>query len=169
MSNCTGKRIQGPSGVWEYDQLLGAKVRLKSMPISNFFSCQGGVSEVFTIKDITFRISLDGKTITIIELSEMPGKVFTWKDLEVIDIAVTAKFKALCGTFCAAQTLCGYKVSGEPSYLEGITGGVAVVDDMGNIISGRYIRFVGADVEDLGTDTDEVTDIDINISGDVLD
>lgn len=171
MNNCANKRIVGPSGIWEYEQLLGAKVKLKSLPVSNFFGCMCSDSDTLTIKDIYFRISLDGKTITVLELAEYPGKIFTWKDVEVVDISSTAKFKAICGTFLAGQTLCGYKVSHEPSYLDDLTngGGIAVIDDSGKIIRGRYIRFIGADVEDPDTDTNEITDIDINLNGDVLD
>lgn len=57
------------------------------MPVSNFaggFDCH----QVCTIKDIIFRISTEGKTITIILLDQFPDYFFTWKDLEVIGIVV---------------------------------------------------------------------------------
>ena len=81
LNSCRNSRIVGPSGIWEYEQLIGAKVKVSSLPVSNFFGCfsGGGSNDLLTIKDIYFRISLDGKTITVIELTEYPGKIFTWK------------------------------------------------------------------------------------------
>lgn len=167
MSNCLNQRITGPSGTWDYIQLLGAKVRINSLPISNFFGTMCSVSDEFTVKDIYFRISLDGKVITLVELVEYPGKFFTWKDLDVIEVNVTSKFKPICGTFKSGQAICGYKVSTEASfgYVDG--DGVAVIDKNGNIISGRFVRFVGASVEDITTDSDNITDI--NFNGDEID
>lgn len=87
MRNCKAKRIVGPYGSWHYEELIGARVKISSMPVSNFskgFDC----GQICTIKDIVFRISNEGKTITVIILEEFPSFVFTWKDLEVIGIVV---------------------------------------------------------------------------------
>ena len=72
LNSCRNSRIVGPSGIWEYEQLIGAKVKVSSLPVSNFFGCfsGGGSNDLLTIKDIYFRISLDGKTITVIELTQ---------------------------------------------------------------------------------------------------
>ena len=80
MSNCSCKRIICPDGVWDKDDLIGAHVKVASMPGSNFFQIQDA-DKICTIKEIYFRVSLDGKTITVIELNEYPGVIFTWKDL----------------------------------------------------------------------------------------
>lgn len=85
MSNCKYKRIICPDGIWTASDLVGAHVKVMSMPATNFFQIQDA-DKVCTIKDINFRISLDGKAITTIELKEFPGKVFTWKDLCVIGL-----------------------------------------------------------------------------------
>lgn len=166
MSNCLNQRIVGPTGTWDYVQILGAKVIIKSLPISNFFGTMCSNSDLFTIEDIYFRISLDGKVITIIKLVEYPDKFFTWKDLEIVEVNVKAKFKPICGTFNCGQAICGYKVNKEASFGLGNCG-VAVIDENGNIISGRFVRFVGADVEDITNDKDNVTDISFN--GDEID
>ena len=79
------KEILDPSGIWEYKQLLGAKVKIKSLTVSNLFYTFN-TSDICTIKDIHFRVSIDGKTITIVELDQYPGKVFTWRDLEIQEI-----------------------------------------------------------------------------------
>lgn len=168
ISSCKNKRIVGPSGIWEYEQLVGAKVRVKSMPVSNFFGCFSGVNDLLTIKDIYFRISLDGKTVSVIELTEYPGKIFTWKDLEVVELHIVSKFKATCGTFLCDQTTCGYKVEDTASWLENING-IALIDEKGNVITNRIVRIVGANIEPVDTDTDGVTDISINFNGDILD
>ena len=168
---CNSK-IKDPSGCWSYEQLIGAKVSVKSLQVSNFFSCFDS-STICTIKDIYFRISLDGKTITIIELDQYPGKVFTWRDLEVVEIKNRSKHDALCGAFLSGQSICGNNVSKELSQdsteLPENAGGVSLIDDNGNIISNRYIRILGADVEDPNTDGDNITDIELNIDGDILD
>lgn len=163
--NCNNMRIVDPSGNWEYEQLIGAKVRLKSTPVSNFFqNCAFTSEEDHVIKDILFRISIDGKAITIIELNDLPGKFFTWRDLEILELNTLTLYKPICGTFKSGQAICGYKVDQNPSYIEN---GISIIDENGNIISNRYIRFLGADVEDIINDSDEVTDISFN--GEVLD
>lgn len=67
--------------------IIGAHVKVKSMPVSNFKK-GFDADQVFTIKDIIFRISMDGKAISVIILEECPDMYFTWKDLEVIGITV---------------------------------------------------------------------------------
>ena len=98
MSNCGCKRELDPAGIWDYQNMIGAKVRVKSMPISNFHA---GVFGDCTISDIYFRISTDGKAITIIRLSEYPDLFFTWKDLEVLNTVGLSE--AICGTFRAGN------------------------------------------------------------------
>ena len=166
------RRVKDPSGSWEYSQLLGAKVRVKSMPVSNFF-CNMSF-DILTIDNIYFRISLDGKAITVIELAEMPGKVFTWRDLEIIELNRRNIYQnaALCGTFLCGSTICGNKVSLEPSYNDNPSsegGGISVIDENGVVVSNRYIRIKNAEVEDPTTDKDNITDIKVNFDGDVLD
>lgn len=105
MSNCGCKRDMDPAGIWDYQNMIGAQAKVKSMPVSNFSS---GImaSDTYTIEDIYFRISLDGKVITIIRLKELPDHFFTWKDLEVIRTKNYAF--GFCGTFKAGVGLCGY-------------------------------------------------------------
>ena len=168
------KRIKDPSGNWELSQVLGAKVHIKSMPVSNFF-CNMQGSDLYTIENIYFRISLDGKTITVIELAEFPNKIFTWRDIEIVELSTKSIYSdpATCGTFLCGGTILGNKVSLDPSYddvLEpGESGGIAFIDENGNIISNRFVRILNADVEDPNTDPDSITDIKVNFDGDVLD
>lgn len=84
-TNCDCKCIKTPSGLWGIDNLLGAKVYVRSMPVSNFFAIDS--DRLCTISKIFFRVTIDGKTITVIELKEYPGKEFTWKDLLVEKLA----------------------------------------------------------------------------------
>ena len=100
MSNCGCKRDIDPAGIWDYKNLIGAKVRVKSMPISNFYN---GVFGDCTIEDIYFRISIDGKVITVIRLKEHPDLFFTWKDLEVLKVINYAD--PICGNFKAGSAL----------------------------------------------------------------
>lgn len=102
MSNCGCKRDIDPAGIWDYKNLIGAKVRVKSMPMSNFHR---GVFGDCTIEDIYFRISIDGKVITVIRLKEYPELFFTWKDLEVLSVVDYPE--SICGSFKAGTTLAG--------------------------------------------------------------
>lgn len=158
-SNCKNKRIIGPSGNWDYYQVIGAKVRIQSLPVSNFFGCMNSTTDFYTISDIYFRISLDGKTITVIELEEYPGRFFTWKDLEVVEINTSTLFKPICGTFNCGQALCGYKVSQEASFDTSSVenSNIIILDENGNELKNCYIRFVGAE-------TDTTLDGIVNVS-----
>ena len=94
-----------PAGIWDFQNMIGAQVKVKSMPISNFSS---GImaSDIYTIGDIYFRVSLDGKTITVIRLRELPDLFFTWKDLEVVE---TMSYSlAITGNFKVGRTIAGY-------------------------------------------------------------
>lgn len=105
MSNCGCKRDMDPAGVWDFQNMIGAQVKVKSMPVSNFSS---GImaSDIYTIEDIYFRVSLDGKTITIIRLRELPDLFFTWKDLEVL--RTMGYSLGITGTFKVGATIAGY-------------------------------------------------------------
>ena len=94
-----------PAGIWDFQNMIGAQVKVKSMPISNFSS---GImaSDTYTIGDIYFRVSLDGKTITIIRLRELPDLFFTWKDLEAIK--TMSYGLAITGNFKVGMTIAGY-------------------------------------------------------------
>lgn len=74
-----------PSGEVDINKVIGATVRLVSACQS-----QGWIENVdqktYTIKDILFRVSIDGKTFTIIKLEGLENKTFTWKDIEFISL-----------------------------------------------------------------------------------
>lgn len=165
------KKISNPSGSWTFEQLIDAKVRVKSSSVGNFMSCFGfDSSKLVTIGNIYFRISMDGKAFTVIEIKELPDKVFLWKDIEVVELSNKPRFDALCGTFNCGLSIVGYNVDKNPTYGEDdINGGLSLIDDNGTIISNRFIRIVGADVEDPNTDTNNITDINVNLDGDILD
>lgn len=93
MSKCECK--QDPAGTWNYSDLIGSGVKVKSMPISNF--CAIDANQTFKIQDIYFRASLDGKMITIVKLKELPGMFFTLRDLELVGIK--RKTRRICGEF----------------------------------------------------------------------
>ena len=156
------RRIKDPSGCWDYVQLIGAKVQIKSLPVSNQFKCFSSGSSIGTIDNIYFRISLDGKTITVIELLEYPDQIFTWRDLQIIEVNNVSTEKAICGTVICGEVLCNTP----PGAVSEISGGIAVVDnDENTVITNRYIRIRGAKIEDPTNDEDQITDININVSG----
>lgn len=168
MSNCSRRRIKSPNGTWNYDSLIGGKVRIRSTAVSNFFG-SFMASEECTIKDIYFQISLDGKAITTIEVAEYPGKFFTWKDLEVIEVADGQLVNATCGLFASGESKCGHNVSTEPTWLEDIKNGIAIIDKDGNVIVNRYIRLTNASAEDLKVgDSGDSNVTEITFCGDII-
>lgn len=110
MSNCGCKRDMDPAGIWDYQNMIGAQVKVKSMPVSNFSS---GImaSDTYTIGDIYFRVSLDGKTITVIRIKELPDLFFTWKDLEIIKTLTYSN--ALTGATKVGNTIVGWGIDSD--------------------------------------------------------
>ena len=105
---CYHKRVTDPAGVWDYSQLIGAKVQISSLSVGNLVSELRFKNNSFrcTISDIYFKVSVDGKAITIIRLKEFPESLFTWKDLRIISLpntAISITNQALCG-----RVICGY-------------------------------------------------------------
>lgn len=103
--------VTSPSGSWKFSQLIGAFVRIKSRPIGKGFLSFDS-EQVFSIKDIKFRMSQSGKSIAVILLNETDGE-FTWKDLEIISLKMPIYGRAICGTFCCGESLCGFDVMNE--------------------------------------------------------
>ena len=163
--------VKNPSGNWNYEHMLGAKVRVRSIGINNLFNCPDSNS-LSTVKDIIFRISIDGKVIPLVELYEYPDKVFIWKDLEVVELCNNyEETDALCGVFNCGKAIVGYNVDKELT-IDAETsevGGISLIDNKGNVITNRIIRIIGADIEDPNTDKDDITDINIGLNGDILD
>lgn len=108
-SLCHKKRITDPSGIWDPTQLIGAHVAVKSMPVSNNFDA--GFKRNLTdciVKKVYYRISTDGKAITVVELAEIPEYFFTLKDLEFLNIQNT--FLSICGVAICGNTICGFGI-----------------------------------------------------------
>lgn len=66
------------------DQVIGSRVKIKSLTISNGFDWKPSKDNEYTISDLVFRISIDGKCFTIVKIKEIPNKTFTLKDIEFI-------------------------------------------------------------------------------------
>ena len=84
MRNCECKRIIDPAGTWEYCNMIGAMVKILSIPVGDFKPLTKGTNCI--IEDVYFRISTDGKVITVVKLKEYPDFLFTFKDLEIIEV-----------------------------------------------------------------------------------
>lgn len=78
-----GIHLTSPAGVWGYEDLIGATVRVKSRSIgSGLFSVDS--SSEYRIKSVRFRLDIDtGKLVTIIGLDGLDGE-YVWKDLELL-------------------------------------------------------------------------------------
>lgn len=78
-----GIHLTSPAGVWCYDDLIGATVRVKSSSVSSGLFSVDSSSE-YRIKSVHFRLDIDtGKLVTIIGLDGLDGE-YVWKDLELL-------------------------------------------------------------------------------------
>jgi hypothetical protein len=69
------------SGIIDYTQLLGAKVRVKQ--ISGMTQWVGKRNVLYTVQDVKFKILLDGKCYALVTLEECPENKFLLKDIEI--------------------------------------------------------------------------------------
>ena len=83
------KRYCCPAGIWEIENLVGAKVAIRSVGIGAFNGGSSLVDGEYKIKNIHFRISTDGKVITMVELEGHEDEPVTFKDLEVLSVVGT--------------------------------------------------------------------------------
>lgn len=74
------------SAVVEYENLIGSKVKIKSASMQNGFHWTKDTNQLFTISEIGFRVSIDGKCHTIISLAEITDRTFTLKDIEIVEL-----------------------------------------------------------------------------------
>lgn len=82
--NCSHSKNVQPDGIWDLSNMIGAKVKIAS--ISGYFNYNvQDFSKTYTVVDIKFRVSLDGKAITLVYLDGITG-TFTLKDLEFITV-----------------------------------------------------------------------------------
>lgn len=79
-------------GTWRYEDLIGARVRVKSLPVYNQLTAISSDIE-YTIEDLIFQISETGKTICIVRLKGLDAD-FTFKDLEITSLRSP---KTICG------------------------------------------------------------------------
>lgn len=78
-----GIHLTSPAGVWGYDDLIGAIVKVKSSSVSSGLFSVDSSSE-YRIKSVRFRLDIDtGKLVTIIGLDGLDGE-YVWKDLELL-------------------------------------------------------------------------------------
>lgn len=100
-------------GTWSYKDMIGAKFKLKSLPISIGGVLQRGCSFRYsqmelTLMDIYFRVSTDGKVIPLFRMKEVCGKLFLPRDLELIEISPVLRTSTICGEFvCGNKTFVG--------------------------------------------------------------
>ena len=76
------------SGVVGLDRIIGAKVIVKSVTMQNGWewSDEDEKRKEYTVSEVGFRVSIDGKCCTIIALSEIEDRTFTLKDIEFIEL-----------------------------------------------------------------------------------
>jgi len=87
------------NGTWKYEEMIGARVKVRSLPVANRFSSISG-NTIYTIEDIIFQVSDDGKTVVVVKLMGTDS-IFTFKDLEIISL------KPRKAVVCSETTITG--------------------------------------------------------------
>jgi hypothetical protein len=165
---CEKRKTPCISGVWNYSDLLGSTVKIVAMSPGDLsrFRLSFDTDDEYTVTDIVFRVAEDGKIMPGLILGGIENRVYNLREVVAISKS-TPNYAAVCGEFLCGQALVGHDVD-LTGYDESI-GGIALIDENGNIINNRYIKINSTDTEDPTTDTDNVTNIDINVTGNVLD
>lgn len=74
------------AGDIDIENIIGAKVYVKSVSGQNGWRWTEREKSLFTISGISFRVSIDGKCFTLVELEEFKDRMFTLKDLEFVEL-----------------------------------------------------------------------------------
>lgn len=89
LCNDNERRIsdQETSGVITLQQMIGAKCYIRSVSAMNGWRWdENAIGKEYTVKEIGFRISIDGKCFTIVVLDGIDDRIFTLKDLEFVEL-----------------------------------------------------------------------------------
>jgi len=73
------------SVVIDYAKIVGAKVRIKSTTMQNGWDIEKP-SEVYTVSEVGFRVTIDGKCHTILAIKELGNRTFALKDIEFVEL-----------------------------------------------------------------------------------
>ena len=73
------------SGLINIQELVGAKVHIISVTMQNC-NYHGTSKDVYTVGNIYFRVTLDGKCHTLVSLAEIPEMTFKLTDLEFVEL-----------------------------------------------------------------------------------
>lgn len=65
--------------------LIGAKVKVGSLTMSNGLKWNRPADEIYTVSDVKFRVTIDGKCHTIVTLAEITDRTFALKDLKLVE------------------------------------------------------------------------------------
>lgn len=163
-------------GTWNYKNIIGSTVSLSSLPVvSAYREHMSGASrsQCLKVENVVFRISRDGKILPLYKLEGL-NEYYPSNLITVLSINPVPDKTSICGWILSGESMCGYKCESimyDAKELLGITsGGVTIVNDDGSVIvKERAINIVGATIEDPDKDTDDVTQIEINFKGDILD
>ena len=106
-------------GTWSYEDLIGAKFRLRSITLSTGGLLIGGsrhnfYKDVFTLKKIYFQVTTDGMIYPLFEMEEVCDRLFKLRELELIEVRPISKEESICGKItCGERVIVGTGVESE--------------------------------------------------------
>ncbi len=75
------------SAVIPVEKIIGAKCYVRSVSAMNGWRWdEEAIGKEYTVKEVGFRISVDGKCFTVIVLDGISDRIFTLKDLEFVEL-----------------------------------------------------------------------------------
>jgi hypothetical protein len=146
------------SGIYPYSLIRGSKVEFIKFPINMLCELRSINKTEFTVRDIYCKITALGNFCMLVELEELPGKLFSPKILVSNGVKDYCKnTKSLCGRFLCGQALVGKGVDKTSN------GGIKFVDNEGNVLEGdRYIHFNNSRIDNIDDDLSVIT---VNTNG----
>lgn len=99
-------------GTYRYQELLGSKFKLKSVPLSLHGNLQTGcpgniTTETMTLAEVYFKATTDGKVYPMFRMKEVCGRLFSPRDLELIETTKIPKLSAVCGNIVCGNVRVG--------------------------------------------------------------
>lgn len=108
-------------GTWSYEDLIGAKFRLRAITLST-----GGIlvkgpafsRDIFYLKKVHYQVTTDGMIHPLFEMEGICDRYFKLREIELIEIYPISTDPCICGKIkCGDRVLVGTGVENEENQL----------------------------------------------------
>ena len=106
-------------GIWSYEDLIGAKFRLRAITLSTGGLLISGsrhnfAEDILYLKKVHFQVTTDGMIHPLFEMDGICDRYFKLRELELIEVYPISKDSTICGKIkCGDRVLIGTGVESE--------------------------------------------------------